>query len=202
MGAPSSGPRVAVVGGSLGGLITAMELRDVDCDVEVYERSPTPLEGRGAGIVLHPETTSYFERHGLIDLGRVSSFARTLRYLTSEGEVLLEEPIAYRFTSYATLYAALVGYVEPERYHLGREVVGLDAAADVVDVSFLDGAVERFDLVVGADGIRSTVRSLLFPRVRPAYAGYVGWRGTLPTDRLPVAVRDALTGSSPTTSAI
>lgn len=184
-----------MIGGSLGGLIAAVQLVDEGCDVSVFERSPTPLEGRGAGIVLHPVTTSLFEEHGLIDLDHVSSVARVLRYLSREGAVLLEERIAYRFTSYATLYTALVGFLEPERYHLGQELTDLRAAADGVHASFRDGRVEPFDLVVGADGIRSTVRSLLFPDVRPAYAGYVGWRGTLPEDRLPASSRDDLGGA-------
>jgi 2,6-dihydroxypyridine 3-monooxygenase len=194
---PSEGPRAAVIGGSLGGLITALQLRDVGCDVEVFERSPVPLQGRGAGIVLHPVTTSYFEEHGLLDLGRVSSSARILRYLTREGDVLLEEPIVYRFTSYATLYAALVDFFEPERYHLGRDLVGFEQDGGEVTARFAGAAAERFDMLVGADGIRSTVRSLLFPHLRPAYAGYVGWRGTLREERLPARprreLRDVLT---------
>lgn len=189
-----SGPRVAVVGGSLGGLITALQLRDVGCDVHVFERSPAPLEGRGAGIVLHPVTTRYFEEHGLLDLGRVSSSATTLRYLTAEGDMLLEEPIAYRFTSYATLYAALVDSFEPDRYHLGRDLVGIDQQADSVMARFADDGTERTELVVGADGIRSTVRGLLFPGLAPAYAGYVGWRGTLPRHRLPAVSAEQLAG--------
>src|SRR5215211_4541288 len=188
------GPRVAVIGGSLGGLITALQLRDVGCDVHVFERSPVPLEGRGAGIVLHPVTTRYFEEHGLLDLGRVSSSATTLRYLTDDGAILLEEPIAYRFTSYATLYAALVDFLEGERYHLGRDLVGIDPDADGVVARFADGGAERTDLLVGTDGIRSTVRGLLFPGLVPRYAGYVGWRGTLARDRLPAASVDQLAG--------
>ena len=194
---PPARPHVAVVGGSLGGLITALQLRDVGCDVEVFERSAVPLEGRGAGIVLHPVTTRYFEDHGLLDLGRVSSSARMLRYLTREGDVLLEEPIMYRFTSYATLYAALVGSFEPDRYHLQKDLVALDDADDHILARFADGITGSFDLVVGADGIRSTVRGLLFPDHRPEYAGYVGWRGTLPEGELPgranEQLRDVLT---------
>jgi 2,6-dihydroxypyridine 3-monooxygenase len=186
------GPHVVVIGGSLGGLITALQLRDVGCDVQVFERSPVPLEGRGAGIVLHPVTTRYFEDHGLLDLGRVSSSARTLRYLTRDGDVLLEEPIVYRFTSYATLYAALVDFFDPERYHLGKDLIGLEEEADRVVARFADGGVESFDLLIGADGIRSTVRGLLFPDLRPAYAGYVGWRGTLPEGELPGRAKEAL----------
>ena len=189
---PSRALRAAVVGGSLGGLITALQLRDAGCDVRVFERSAAPLEGRGAGIVLHPVTTRYFEDHGLLDLGRVSSSARTLRYLTGEGGVLLEEPIVYRFTSYATLYAALVGVFDPQRYHLGKDLVGFEQTRDEVVVRFADGDSESFELLVGADGIRSTVRSVLFPDLRPAYAGYVGWRGTLPEDRLPARAREEL----------
>lgn len=185
-----------MVGGSLGGLITALQLRDAGCDVQVFERSPVPLEGRGAGIVLHPVTTRYFEEHGLLDLGRVSSSARILRYLTREGVVLLEEPIVYRFTSYATLYAALVASFERERYHLGKDLVGFDQDGHAVTARFADGSAEPFELLVGADGIRSTVRSLLFADLRPVYAGYVGWRGTVPTDLLPDrsrGLRDVLT---------
>jgi 2,6-dihydroxypyridine 3-monooxygenase len=194
---PSERPRAAVIGGSLGGLITALQLGDVGCDVQVFERSPVPLEGRGAGIVLHPVTTRYFEEHGLLDLRRVSSSARILQYLTRAGDVLLQEPIVYRFTSYATLYAALVDFIDPERYHLGKDLVGFYHTGDEVVAQFADGDAVRCDLLVGADGIRSTVRSLLFPDLRPAYAGYVGWRGTLPEDRLPARprrqLRDVLT---------
>ncbi|MCD6022170.1 MAG: monooxygenase FAD-binding protein [Actinomycetia bacterium] len=189
---PPGRPRVAVIGGSLGGLITGLQLRDVGCEVDIFERSPVPLEGRGAGIVLHPVTTRYFEDHGLLDLGRVSSSARTLRYLTATGEVLLEEPIAYRFTSYATLYAALVDFFDPSRYHLGKDLVDVADGPAEIRALFADGGDRSFDLLVGADGIRSTVRGLLFPDLRPAYAGYVGWRGTLPERELPTRAREEL----------
>lgn len=187
-----NGPRVAVVGGSLGGLIAALELREAGCDVWVFERSRTPLEGRGAGLVLHPVTTRFFEEHRLIDLERVSSSTRTLRYLGSDGTVLLEEPVMYRFTSFATLYAALVGFLEPERYRMGVECVGIERDADRVMVWFEGNADERFDLVVGADGVHSTVRGLLFPDVSPIYAGYVAWRGTVDEGALPRRSRRGL----------
>jgi 2,6-dihydroxypyridine 3-monooxygenase len=192
---PNDGPRVAIVGGSLGGLITALQLRDVGCDVSVFERSDVPLEGRGAGIVLHPVTTRFLEEHRLLDLDWVSSWAGTLRYLRRNGAVLLEEPIAYRFTSYATLYAALVGFLEPDRYRLGARLAGFDQDADGVSVR-LDGADDdRFELLVGADGVHSTVRGLLFPSVAPAYAGYVAWRGTLDVRELPRRAGEVLGGT-------
>lgn len=188
-------PRVAVVGGSLGGLIAALVLRDVGCDVQVYERSREVLEGRGAGIVLHPATTRYLETHRVLDLDEVSSSTRTLRFLDLEGGVVLERPVNYRFTSYTTLYRALLGCLETERYHLASELAGLEQDADAVTVRFAGGGEERVDLLVGADGIGSTVRGILFPDVEPAYAGYVGWRGTLREEDLSDRAHAALDGA-------
>jgi 2,6-dihydroxypyridine 3-monooxygenase len=184
------GLRVAVIGGSLGGLLTALELRAIGCNVHVYERSPVPLEGRGAGIVLHPVTTRFLERRRSIDLDRVGSSATTLRYLGPSGEVVLDEPVAYRFTSYATLHAALAAALEPDRYHLDRRLVTADPLEDDrVLARFADGSTVVADLVVGADGIRSTVRASLFPEARASYAGYVAWRGTVPDHELPSSAR-------------
>ncbi len=105
--------RVIVAGGSLGGLNAALWLRDVGCDVEIYERSRSPLEGRGAGIVLHPATIRYFTRHRILDIGRISGPARWVRYLEPSAIVAHEEPCRYRFTSWTTLYRALAGTARP-----------------------------------------------------------------------------------------
>ena len=51
--------RAIVIGGSLGGLTAALVLRDQGWDVDILERSPNPLEGRGTGIVMHPTTVRY-----------------------------------------------------------------------------------------------------------------------------------------------
>lgn len=189
------GPAVAVIGGSIGGLISALVLRDAGCDVQVFERSRLPLEGRGAGIVLHPVTVRYLRSARALDLERVAAAASVLRYLTREGEVLLEEEIRYLFTSYATLYAALLERLEPERYHLGSECVALEQEPDRVVVRLAGRPARAFDLVVGADGIHSTVRGLLFREAAPVYAGYVGWRGTLSEDDLPARAAEELLGA-------
>jgi 2-polyprenyl-6-methoxyphenol hydroxylase-like FAD-dependent oxidoreductase len=84
------GPAVAVFGGSIGGLISALVLRDAGCDVQVFERSRIRLEGRGAEIVLHPVTVRYLEATRSLDLERVAAPASVLRYLTRDGQVLLE----------------------------------------------------------------------------------------------------------------
>ena len=177
MNAGTGGPRVVVMGGSLGGLTAALVLRDAGCDVDVYERSKVPLEGRGAGIVLNPATVRYFTENDALDIDEMSTSTRWVRYMNREGGTASEHPFSYRFTSYNALYRGLLACFDEDRYHLGEEVVGFNQDADGVTVRFASGRSERCQLLVCADGIHSTGRRLLLPDVTPAYAGYVGWRG-------------------------
>ena len=177
-------PRVLIAGGSLGGLTAALTLRDVGCDVEVYERSRAPLEGRGAGIVLHPASIRYFVESGAMDVGRVSSKAEWLRYLDRGGNTIHEAPCKYWFTSYYTLHKGLLDCFDESRYHLGAGMTGLHQDDDSISLELGNGDEVKGDLLVCADGIHSTARKLLLPDVMPSYAGYVGWRGTVREDEL------------------
>jgi 2,6-dihydroxypyridine 3-monooxygenase len=177
-------PRVIVIGGSLGGLSAALWLRDVGCDVHVFERSPAPLEDRGAGIVLHPATIRYLAREREWDVKQVSAAAKWFRYLHPQGGVAYEEPGRYQFTAYRVLYRGLLGSFDDGRYHLGEECSGFEQDSEGVTVRFASGRVERADLLVCADGINSTGRQFLQSGAQPRYAGYVLWRGTVPEDAL------------------
>jgi len=185
-------PSVAVAGGSIGGLTAALVLRDLGCEVHVYERSATAPEGRGVGIVLHDATVRYLIEHDAPDLGAVSTSARYLRYLDGAGRVVYEGERNYRFTSYSTLYRALLSRFEPSRYHLAHEVVACTQDDGPVMFRLADGSTRTCDLLVFADGVSSTGRHLLFPAVRPRYAGYVGWRGVVEEAALSGEARDAL----------
>jgi 2,6-dihydroxypyridine 3-monooxygenase len=167
------------MGGSLGGLTAGLVLRDAGCDVTVLERSRTPLEGRGAGIVLHPATVRYFTANNLLELNEVSAPADRLRYVARDSSVVHEEPCRYRFTSYYTLHQGLLNAMDSERYEMGAEVVDWDEDPSCVTVELADGTTRACDLLVAADGIQSMARRRLMPRVEPQYAGYVGWRGTV-----------------------
>lgn len=172
--------RVAVVGGSIGGLTTALVLRRAGFDVDVYERTAQVLEGRGAGIVLQPDTVRWLETASASTVADVSTSASRLRYLGPSGQVVHEQPASYRFTSWSTIYRPLLEDFGPDRYHLGEHFVGLDQSADDVELRFVSGRRATADLVVFADGISSTGRRRLLPDVGPSYSGYVGWRGTVP----------------------
>ena len=103
----SVGPRVLVAGGSLGGLTAAHVLGDLGCDVTVLERSPEPLTGRGAGIVLHPATVRWWRERDVRPLAEMSAAMRRLRYLDAGGTVADEQPCRYRVSSFDALYRDL-----------------------------------------------------------------------------------------------
>jgi len=177
-------PRVLIAGGSIGGLTAAVLLRDLGCEVDVYERSAAALEDRGAGIVVLPITERYFTERGGDD-GRVSLELTNWTYVDREGKVLSADPDHYRFSGWSTIYRALLDAFGTERYHFGREMVGFDNGPDRVTLHLADGSSVEGDLLVCADGLASTARSILIPEVQPAYAGYVAWRGTTPEASLP-----------------
>ena len=191
----SGGPRVLVAGGSLGGLTAAHVLTDLGCDVEVLERSPVPLTGRGAGIVLHPATVRWWLEHDVRPLAEMSAAMRRLRYLDAEGAVAHEQGCRYRVSSFDALYRDLSGRFDPARHRRGSEVADFEIDDGGVTVALADGATERCDLLVGADGIGSRARQVLLPEVEPRYAGYVAWRGTVVEQDLSPAAGEALLGA-------
>jgi 2,6-dihydroxypyridine 3-monooxygenase len=191
----SAGPRVLVAGGSLGGLTAAHVLAGAGCDVTVLERSPVPLTGRGAGIVLHPATVRWWREHDVRPLSELSAAMRRLRYLDADGAIAHEQPCRYRVSSFDALYRDLSARIDPERHRLGCAVAGFEIDADGVTVAIDGGAAERCDLLVCADGIGSRGRQALLPDVAPRYAGYVAWRGTVVEHDLGAPALDALLGA-------
>ncbi|MGQ0576479.1 MAG: FAD binding domain-containing protein [Pseudonocardia sp.] len=185
-------PRVVVVGGSLGGLTAALVLADAGCDVTVYERSTSALEARGAGIAVLDETVRWFVERTAVDPGDLCSTTRWIRFVDAAGALVHERDHPYRFSSWNTIHRALLAGLAPERYLLGREVVGFDQDAAGVDVVLGTGERVRADLLVCADGIGSAARARLLPSVTPTYSGYVAWRGTLPESELAPSTFDVL----------
>jgi 2,6-dihydroxypyridine 3-monooxygenase len=192
-----SPPSVAVVGGSLGGLTAALLLHDAGCDVRVHERSPSPLDARGAGIAVLEQTQRY--PVGRLGVAPESFTTHTgwVRFLEPDGAVSHAEERTNRFSAWNTIYRVLHDAFPADRYLLGHELTAFAPDPDGVDLAFADGTESRVDLLVCADGIGSLGRRQLFPDVAPRYAGYVAWRGTVPESELGTAtfeaLRDALT---------
>ena len=84
----------------------------------------------------------------------------------------------------ADLLRALADALPAERVHLGHRLTGLSERGERVQARFADGAVADFDAVVGADGIHSRVRRILFGPENPRFTGCVAYRGLVPAERL------------------
>ena len=171
--------RVAVVGGSHAGLLSALVLDRIGCDVTVHERSARKLEARGAGLRIQPVMADMLARVG-IDLGPASTFTHRDRHIGPGNRVVHDAPEIGHFVSWGSLYRFLLDHFGMARYRFGEACVGLHRMAGGVAVHFASGTVVEADLVVFADGIASTGRRLLLPDVSPVYSGYVAWRGLVP----------------------
>ncbi len=177
------GLRVAVAGGSIGGLTAAVLLRDLGCEVNVFERSAAELEARGAGIVVHPMSVRYLVENHIADIDALSVASHHHIHLDAMGALVNHDPIEYRYTSWNLLYRNLLRNLGAERCHFGRAVLGFSRGEAGVTVHTSGGSIDC-DLLIWADGVASTGRALLQPHSQPRYAGYVGWRGTVPETML------------------
>lgn len=191
--------RALIAGGSLGGLYAALALREVGWEVEVFERSGVDPSGRGGGIVMQPETEWFLERFGS-SAREVSVLLHRRRFLSATGAAQTM-PAPQLMTSWDRLYEKLRGALPDAHYHLGAAVTKSEAREEAVKITLTDGQTATGELLVCADGIRSTGRRQLLPTVAPAYGGYLAWRGLvserdLPEDLLE-RLRDTFTFFSP-----
>jgi 2-polyprenyl-6-methoxyphenol hydroxylase-like FAD-dependent oxidoreductase len=191
--APGSGRRAIVVGGSMGGLFAALLLTQAGWNVDVFERNGTELAGRGAGIVTHQELFETLARAGVhrdpFDIG-IPVAGR--RVLDREGRIMRELALSQVLTSWSRLYCLLCAALPPGSYHLGTNLERVEEIPDGVVASFSSGEEIRGDLLVGADGLFSTIRNQFASEFRPVYAGYVAWRGLVDEADLSSATRDTL----------
>jgi 2-polyprenyl-6-methoxyphenol hydroxylase-like FAD-dependent oxidoreductase len=189
------GVSVGIVGAGIGGLSAALSLLDAGFEVQVYEQA-SELAEAGAGIQVSPNASRVL--HGL---GLTGELARTaVRPLAlhqrrwDDGRTLLRAPLGeqvaarFGFPYYhlhrADLLEILAGAVPGERIHLGHRLVGMAEGRDGVAARFGNGARAEVEVLVGADGIHSTVRDELFGPANPRFTGCVAYRGLVPADRL------------------
>jgi 2-polyprenyl-6-methoxyphenol hydroxylase-like FAD-dependent oxidoreductase len=168
--------RAIIIGGSMSGLFSAAFLRRIGWDVDVYERSPVELVGRGAGITTHPELLEALQRSGAgthnLGIEVQKRFA-----IDRQGRITAERPLRQILTSWDRLQGLLRATIDPAHYHLGRAFERLEQDGSGARVHFSDGRIEHADIMIGGDGVRSTVRAGLAPELQPIYAGYYIWRG-------------------------
>ena len=175
----------------MSGLFAAAFLRRIGWDVDVYERSKVELVGRGAGITTHPELLDALRASGagMTNLG-VEVDKRIA--LDRAGRVIAEKPLPQILTSWDRLQRLMRETIEEAHYHLGHTFERVEQDGSQVVVHFAGGQRERADLLVGGDGIRSSVRGEVAPAVAPIYAGYFIWRGAPNEAGLKPQTRDSI----------
>jgi 2-polyprenyl-6-methoxyphenol hydroxylase-like FAD-dependent oxidoreductase len=179
--------RALIIGGSMSGLLAAMMLMRRGWEVDVFERVPGELAGRGAGIVAQGELIARLRALGLEvrDLGVAIT---TRKILDAGGGVIATSERPQVLTAWERVYRVLRDAFPGERYHRGRGLRAFTQDRDGVVAHFSDGGTAEGDVLIGADGLRSSVRQQCLPAVVPLYAGYVAWRALIPEGALPPAI--------------
>ena len=176
--------RAIVIGGSMSGLLSGLLLRRAGWDVDIYERVESELSGRGAGIVAQYELIERLRRLGLAT-DQLGVKITTRKILDRDGRVTHEIECPQVLTAWERVYRLLRDAFPPAHYHRGRGLARFTQDAEKVTARFAGGEAIDADLLVGADGLRSTVRQQAAPEVAPLYAGYSAWRAMIAENAFP-----------------
>jgi len=191
-------PHAVIVGGGIGGLTTAAALHDRGWAVTLCERDPSPGAAPDVGVGLLPNGLRALDSLGLGDALRAAAARPPLVVLRRpDGRVLLRldqgkfgekygDPAVVAARS--ALVRLLLGRLPARAVHPGVAVTAVEPgdAHRLARVRTTAGELSA-DLVVAADGARSTIRAQLFPDVpEPAYAGFTSWRFLAPLPSRPV----------------
>lgn len=179
-----------MIGGSVGGLAVAHELRAIGVDVTVYERSVDRTQPRGAGIVMQPEVEGLLRSLGR-SVPSVSVELTERQQLHRDGRVARYHAPQW-MTAWDTLYTALREPLPAASHRLDSTLAGLSVEDRRVTATFADGHTAEADLLIGADGVGSTTRTLAGIHGCVTYPGYVAFRGLEPEDDLPEPLRSLL----------
>lgn len=173
-----------VIGGGIGGPVAAMALRRAGIDATVYEAYPSTADGIGGGLNIAP--------NGLASLAVIDADAAVRRIGVPTEAIVLRSWTGKQLAEFGTLsgYEPMQFVWRPELYRAlydeaesrgvptihGKRLVGGEETGDGVRAHFADGSTATADILIGADGIRSTVRGLIDSNApRPRYTGLLGF---------------------------
>ena len=182
---------ILIVGGGIAGLSLAAALRRRGFNPEVIERNPH-WDPVGCGIAVQPNAMRAMREIGLdAAVACAGATVHRWQFLDQQGEMLCEielEPLwcdvgPFIGIERTKLHAALLSGAGPCR--LGTSITALSGDDGCVSVKFGDGSTGAYDLVIGADGIHSTVRLLALDATPPVYGGQMVWRSVAPLRAAP-----------------
>nr|WP_087574868.1 FAD-dependent monooxygenase [Sphingomonas sp. CDS-1] len=187
------GQRIAIIGGGIGGLTAALLLIQRGFDVHIYERAPQLLE-LGAGLQLGPNAVRILHAIGLAGgLARIGCQAPQFAIRRwKDGEQIAAREQArfeeiYGVPNYTVhrgeLLSLLLHEFPQERVHVSHACQSIADDGQQVRIGFANGREEVADLVIGADGIHSTIRAAIIGPDKPLFSGFCAYRGIIPADR-------------------
>ena len=181
--------RALVAGGGIAGLATAIALGRAGFQVDVFERA-SEIREVGAGISLWANAIRALDRLGLrpaieacsvaYETGGLKTASGTVLSAISAAELQRLLGIAVIVLHRADLLAALRSAVSPSSITFGATCVGAAQDSDGVELRLADGRTVRGDVLVGAEGLHSSVRAHLHGSEPPRYAGCTAWRSVVP----------------------
>jgi 2-polyprenyl-6-methoxyphenol hydroxylase-like FAD-dependent oxidoreductase len=184
--------RILVVGGGIGGLTTTVALRQAGFAVDVIEKNPA-WDVYGVGIIQPGNALRALHRLGLAEQAVAAG-----QPINGDAAWLGDGKVQLADNDWPPLVPGLPpgnGITRPRLHRILQDAVlgsgadvrtgvtltGLDDRGDGVVVAFTDGGTRDYDLVVGADGLYSQVREMVFgSEIKPKYTGQVCWRYNLP----------------------
>src|SRR5215475_14040326 len=181
------GPRIAIVGGGVGGLAAALALERRGAEIVVCEQSPAPSD-IGAGLHLSPNALMALRALGVegavITLGSESDFL-IIRSWKSGRIISRMRRGAFRqqfgapnlTVHRADLLDVLRGALKTVDFRFGARCISVEKGDRGGVVRLADGGEIEADIIVGADGIHSVVRKGLFGPYAPRFTGCICWRG-------------------------
>lgn len=184
--------KTLIVGGGFSGMAAAIEMRKQGATIDLIEIDPG-WRSYGAGISLGGATLRAFRQLGVLDAFlREGNAADGVKMFLGNGQPIGELPTpriagpdvpgsgAIMRPTLAKILAEATR-ASGTNVRLGIGLEGLHESAEGVTAHFSDGSSSRYDLVVGADGLYSKTRQLVFPGApSPRYTGQAVWRAVLP----------------------
>ncbi|MFG2071228.1 FAD-dependent oxidoreductase [Nonomuraea maritima] len=179
-----------VIGGGVAGPVAGMALRKAGVDATVYEAYPSTADGVGGSLGLAPNGLSALEIVGVA--GAVRALARPMpRSVMAVGRKRVDTiptlpglpplQLIWRADLHRALYDHAVA--QGVRVEHGKRLVGAEESESGVTARFADGTTATADILVGADGIRSTVRTLIDPNAPgPTPTGLLGFEAVADLD--------------------